>query len=175
MSPLSFHLSLYSDFNIKTMSMVEYLCKKLNYKLILGKYEGYLLKTQQIEYPPIDKNRYHLFYKAIIPVNLSENLLTFQASSDRESVIFKFNGTDQVLLRHLRLKVIELQGKDYYSAEDFMSGVVEYPHENTYLLTEISRVTLEADHRYAVKKLIIFNGQAYHRRQNSIYCKRRID
>jgi len=33
-------------------------------------YEGYQVKGQQIEYPIIEKNRYHLFYKGIINVKI---------------------------------------------------------------------------------------------------------
>jgi len=43
-------------------------------------YEGYQVKGQQIEYPIIEKNRYHLFYKGIInvkipPLSMENNIL----------------------------------------------------------------------------------------------------
>jgi len=35
---------------------------------MIGMYEGYQVKTQTIDYPIIEKNRYNLFYKGIINV-----------------------------------------------------------------------------------------------------------
>lgn len=63
-SPLSCFLWISSDMHYKLMSMADFLCT----------YEGYHVKNQPIEYPVIEKNRYHLFYKGIINVNIPTNV-----------------------------------------------------------------------------------------------------
>jgi len=134
-SPLSSYIWLSSNLHFKLMSFADFLCM----------YEGYQLKNQQIEYPIVEKNRYHLFYKGVInPLN------------QRETVVCRLrNNQDLVMLKYIRIKLIELTDKNYKSDEEFKSGVVTFPLEKTYYVTKSVPIELEADKRY----LLVIEGR----------------
>ncbi len=117
------------------MSFADFLCV----------YEGYQVKAQPIEYPIIEKNRYHLFYKGVInPLN------------QRETVVCRLrNNQDLVMLKYIRIKLIELVDKNYKSDEEFSSGVVTFPLEKTYYVTKSVPIELEAGKKY----LIVIEGR----------------
>jgi hypothetical protein len=54
------------------------------------------------------------------------------------------------MLRYLRLKLVELVDKNYQNPENFESGVIEYPLENSHLIAGLVRVQLQPNKRYMV-------------------------
>ena len=60
------------------------------------------------------------------------------------------NNQDLVMLKYLRIKLIELTDKNYTSNEEFNTGVVTFPLEKTYYVTKSVPIELEANKRYMV-------------------------
>ena len=71
-------------------------------------------------------------------------------------VLCKFNGTDNVMMRFLRIKLVELTDKNFKNPENFAHGIFENPFETSYPLTEMVKIMLEPNKKY----LLSIEGRA---------------
>ena len=101
-SPLGYSLWISSFNSFKHMSVAEYLMK----------YEGFSNKVCPVEYPALDKDRYHVFFK--FKINNQEK--------DGSMLVIRIkSATESFLLRHLRFKLMDL--KAFGQIEHGMEGV----------------------------------------------------
>ena len=54
------------------------------------------------------------------------------------------------MLRYVRFKIIEVNDKSYVSQENFKTGVVTYPQENTFYVAKSVPVTIQPGKRYMI-------------------------
>lgn len=71
--------------------------------------------------------------------------------SQPETVICKIkNPADLAMLRSVRIRLIELTGKTYKSDEDFSTGVVTFPLEQTFYTLKAVPIPLQAQTKYMI-------------------------
>jgi hypothetical protein len=129
-SPMACVIWLCSDANYVTMSVSEYLTK----------YEGFHMKNVAVEYPALERQRYHV---------LSKTKLTVKA--DDVNVILKPKLRNNIyLLRHIRVKIIEHHEGDHTAEHDERPGIHIHGNERTITLLDYNKLTLCANRSYIV-------------------------
>jgi hypothetical protein len=72
-------------------------------------------------------------------------------------ILCKFHGSDNAMMRYLRLKICEVHDKHFKNPENFETGIFQNPFEMSYPITELLKIALEPNKKYIVNQNISIN------------------
>ncbi|EGR31119.1 hypothetical protein IMG5_117620 [Ichthyophthirius multifiliis] len=129
-TPVAYSLSISSNNNFRTCSIANYLTE----------YEGYQLKSFNIDYNAFEQNKYNMLFRFRI-----------QKQANESSFVLKLKcKNDKQLLKYMTLKVKEQNDQEDNEMLTTIEGVHKNLYENSYMISSYLRIQLKQNTTYYI-------------------------